>query len=129
MKPLRDFLDKSGNWIGGCKQNYSDWKGSTDTNVINAIMKIGVTGKIGQRDSFSIISQGRTYNYYLYEANLYADFDWRNWRIFLYGETENQVMPIPFVLDKVYDLANPHINVQSSSSSEIVFQMSFFLPS
>jgi len=52
---------------------------------MNAIRKIGVTGKIGQRDSFSIVSQGKTYNYYLYEANLYADFNWKNWRIFLYG--------------------------------------------
>lgn len=85
LRPLRDFIDKNGQWIGGCKQAYTDWKGYTDSVVMNAIRKIGVTGKIGQRDSFSIISQGRTYNYYLYEANLYADFDWKNWRIFLFG--------------------------------------------
>lgn len=54
FKPLRDFVDKSGKWVGGCKENYSDWKGSSDVNVLNAMRKIGVTGKIGQRDSFTI---------------------------------------------------------------------------
>lgn len=61
--------------------------------------------------------------------NLYSDFDWKNWRIVLYGEKENQAIPIPFVLDKVVDLANPHITVESYNCTEIVFQMSFFLPS
>lgn len=54
MNPLRDFVDKNKNWIGGCKENYTDWKGYTDTNVLNAMRKIGVNGKIGQRDFFSI---------------------------------------------------------------------------
>lgn len=85
LNPLRDFIDKNGNWIGGCKENYSDWKGYTDTNVLNAMRKIGVNGKIGQRDFFSIENSGKVYRYYLYEANLYTDFDWKNWRIFIYG--------------------------------------------
>jgi len=28
--PLRDFVDSKGNWIGGCKEVYSDWSGSAD---------------------------------------------------------------------------------------------------
>lgn len=39
------------------------------------------------------------------------------------------MVPIPFVLDKVVDLANPHITIESKNGYEIVFQMSFFLPS
>ncbi len=66
LKPLRDFIDKNGNWVGGCKQSYTDWKGSTDSNVLNAMRKIGVTGKIGQRDSFTIQTQGKINRYYFY---------------------------------------------------------------
>jgi hypothetical protein len=54
FKPLRDFVDKAGRWIGGCKEAYGDWKGTSDVNVLNAMRKIGVNGKIGQRDSFSV---------------------------------------------------------------------------
>ena len=50
--PLRDFVDKNGKWIGGCYQTYKDWRGYSDNNVLNAFRKIGVNGKIGQRDSF-----------------------------------------------------------------------------
>lgn len=49
--PLRDFIDKKGFWVGGCKQNYA-WSGQNDTKVYNAIRRLGITGKIGQRDSF-----------------------------------------------------------------------------
>ena len=83
--PLRDFVDKNGKWIGGCYQTYKDWRGYSDINVLNAFRKIGVNGKIGQRDSFVLQNGNTQRKYYLYEANLYTDFDWKNWRIFLYG--------------------------------------------
>jgi hypothetical protein len=54
LRPLRDFVDKNKNWIGGCIQNYTDWTGKSDVNVSNAIKRLGITGKIGQRDSFII---------------------------------------------------------------------------
>lgn len=48
-------MDSHKNWIGGCKINYNDWIGKSDINVSNAIKKIGIWGKIGQRDSFVIV--------------------------------------------------------------------------
>jgi len=112
LKPLRDFVDQHQNWIGGCKQNYTDWIGKSDVNVSNAIKKIGIFGKIGQRDSFTFYENGVYKKYYLYECNLNVDFNWKNWRIILYSEVENRAVPIPFVFDKVIDIANPHISVQ-----------------
>ena len=52
LKPLRDFIDKQGKWVGGCKQNYSDWSGIEDLITEKAIRRIGLSGKIGQRDLF-----------------------------------------------------------------------------
>ncbi len=52
FNPLRDFVDKNNKWIGGCKLNYKNWEGSSDTKVFNAIKKLGIEGKIGQRDNF-----------------------------------------------------------------------------
>jgi len=49
---LRDFVDPNGNWIGGCKQAYNDWLDNSDEDVSTAISRIGIKGKIGQRDLF-----------------------------------------------------------------------------
>lgn len=86
FKPLRDFVDKQGKWIGGCKQNYTDWSGIEDLITEKAIRKIGLTGKIGQRDIFEISDGSSTSKYYLYEVNMNLNFDWKNWRIVLYSD-------------------------------------------
>ena len=78
--PLRDFT-VDGKWVGGCKEAYSDWKGFSDTNVEKALKTVGCEGKIGQRDFFTIEKT----DYYIYECNLYYQFDWKNWRIFMYS--------------------------------------------
>jgi hypothetical protein len=62
LRPLRDFVDSSGKWIGGCKENYQDWIGAPDSNVEKALRAVGCAGKIGQRDYFYIGSD----KYYLY---------------------------------------------------------------
>ena len=85
LVPLRDFVDGQSHWIGGCKENYGDWSGSADSKVENAIRKIGVQGKIGQRDVFWLQEGGNLNKYYFYEANLNYAVDWKNWRIVLYS--------------------------------------------
>jgi len=52
---LRDFVNAKGVWVGGCKENYTDWQGNSDTKVEDAIRKIGLLGKIGQRDMFELL--------------------------------------------------------------------------
>jgi hypothetical protein len=49
---LKNVVDVQSYLIGGCKEDYGDWSGSADTKVENAIRKIGIAGKIGQRDVF-----------------------------------------------------------------------------
>ena len=83
--PQRDFVDGSGEWVGGCKQNYADWLGFTDRNVQQAISRVGVYSKIGQRDLFTLVENGQTNKYYLYEVNMNKVFDWKYWRIVLYS--------------------------------------------
>lgn len=85
LKPLRDFVDSKSHWIGGCKENYTDWQGLSDVKVENAIRKINIQGKIGQRDLFELNENGQINKYYFYEANLNKAFDWHNWRIVLYS--------------------------------------------
>jgi hypothetical protein len=51
LDPHRDFVDSKGNWVGGCKENYS-WTSRRDTAALAAIRKAGFQGKIGQRDRF-----------------------------------------------------------------------------
>jgi hypothetical protein len=69
--------------------------------------------------------------YYIYECNLYLDFNWKNWRIVLYSSIENRALPIPFEFDKVIDIANPHISLRKyeSETNKYTFWVSFFLPS
>ena len=62
--------------MGGCKENYEDWKGRSDEAVETAIRRIGINGKIGQRDLFTLSQQGREDKYYLYEVNRDKQFDW-----------------------------------------------------
>ena len=33
LVPLRDFVDKQGNWVGGAKEFYQDWIGNADQDV------------------------------------------------------------------------------------------------
>lgn len=58
LYPLRDFVDKSRAWIGGCKENYQDWKGHVDTQLQQAIARVGPYSKIGQRDLFILEQNG-----------------------------------------------------------------------
>lgn len=66
LNPLRDFVDGQKHWVGGCKENYSDWAGATDGEAMAAIRKIGFLGKIGQRDVFELEEGGKTQKYYFY---------------------------------------------------------------
>lgn len=131
MFPLRDFVNDKKQWVGGCKEKYSDWVGNADTKVENAIRKIGIQGKIGQRDGFQILESGSLNQYYFYEANLNSAFDWRNWRIVLYSVKDDRAMTIPFSFNKVVDLANPHISQFSYNAvaKQYIFWISFFIPS
>ena len=96
LNPLRDFLDDKGQWIGGCKEKYSDWKGSTDTLVQQAISRIHAYSKIGQRDVFKLLENGKLNTYYLYEVNMNPVFNWKDWRIILYSPQVNRAIQIPF---------------------------------
>lgn len=97
----------------------------------NAIRKIGIQGKIGQRDLFWLEESGILNKYYFYEVNLNAAFDWRNWRIVLYSEKDDRAVQIPFQFNKVVDLANPHISQfdYDLTTKRYTFWLSFFLPS
>jgi hypothetical protein len=64
----------------------------------------------------------------LYEANLNEKFDWHNWRIVLYSETEGAV-PVSLNLSGTLDFANPHISRAEVNQSSSIFWVSFFLPS
>lgn len=96
----------------------------------SAIRKIGIQGKIGQRDVFWVKEGSNINKYYLYEANLNTVFDWRNWRIVLYSASEDRATLIPFNFSKVVDIANPHISQFSynPSTNKYTFWVSFFLP-
>jgi hypothetical protein len=98
--------------------------------VENAIRKIGIQGKIGQRDVFWVNEGGNLNKYYFYEVNLNAAFDWKNWRIVLYSALEERAMVIPFSFNKVVDLANPHISLFefNPTTNGYTFWISFFIP-
>ena len=84
---MRDFT-VDGKWVGGCKLAYSDWKGFSDSDVQKALQIAGCEGKIGQRDFFTIDKT----DYYIYECNLYYQFDWKNWRIFMYSPSQRKAI-------------------------------------
>ena len=67
----------------------------------------GCHGKIGQRDYFEFRSQ----KYYLYECNINPDFDWRDWRIYLYSPAEKKAIDLGINLNGDIDIANPHISL------------------
>ena len=125
IKPGRDFVDKEGRWVGGCKEDYSDWKGVSDEAVETAIRRIGMRGKIGQRDLFVLEGQ----KYYLYEANLGEHFDWHNWRIVLYSEKDKRAVEVPLDVRGVKDFANPHISLLGREGQGYKFGVTFFIPS
>lgn len=62
MKPLKDFVDGEGRWIGGAKAHYEDWVGYSDKTVESLFRYIGCQGKIGQRDDFEVAGM----KFYLY---------------------------------------------------------------
>lgn len=85
IDPIRDFVDQNGQWKGGIKLNYSDWRGIADTKLQKAIGKVTSYSKIGQRDIFTLTENGVIHKYYLYEVNINKVFNWNDWRIFLYS--------------------------------------------
>ena len=123
--PLRDFVNGKGEWIGGCKEHYTDWKGFADVSVLQIMRTFGCEGKIGQRDFFEVENE----KYYLYECNLNSEFDWKNWRIYLYSPKERKALPLNLVLDGVIDVANPHISKIYENGNSYKFLLTFFLPS
>ena len=52
LLPLRDFVNEKGEWVGGCKQSYTGWRGFSDVTVLQVMRVAGCEGKIGQRDFF-----------------------------------------------------------------------------
>ena len=124
-------MDSKGQWIGGSKENYSDWKGNTDLKVQQAIARLGLYSKIGQRDLFILVEDGRPNKYYIYEVNMNKVFNWKDWRIVLYSERDNVAAEVPFSFGGDVDVANPHISLvnYNHSKNEYTFFLSFFLPS
>lgn len=113
LRPLRDFIDKSGQWIGGCYENYKDWLGLTDSVVEGALRQAGCGGKIGQRDYFYLNSE----KYYIYECNLDSSFSWSSWRIALFSPTSKQAKLLGLVLGGDINIANPHISSISKTGN------------
>ena len=116
LMPMRDFVDTKGQWVGGCKEHYLGWSGSTDRQVQQAIARVHPYSKIGQRDVFSLLENGVINQYYLYEVNMNTEFNWKDWRIVLYSLKYNRAVQIPFSFDRDEDLANPRISLLSYNS-------------
>jgi hypothetical protein len=125
IRPLRDFVDGSGKWIGGCKENYQDWSGAVDTNAEKSLRGVGCAGKIGQRDYFFVGGD----KYYIYECNTNAAFDWKSWKIALYSPSLNQARMLGLKLGGDTDIANPHISLVVKDGNSYKFVATFFLPS
>lgn len=86
---------------------YFNWQAFFDNDANNAIeiARDVKGGKIGQRAN--VRYRGRLY--YLYEAQLNSNFDWHNWRLFLYSADENRAVTVPLSIDGIVDFANPSV--------------------
>eukprot|EP01031_Cornospumella_fuschlensis_P036837 gene36837-44686_t len=89
---------------------YFNWQGYFDNDVNNAITiaRAGEAGKIGQRGNI----QYKSHNFYMYEAQLTGNFDWHNWRLFLYSPQEQRaVQGTMMSVSGVVDFANPSVSL------------------
>jgi hypothetical protein len=86
---------------------YFNWQAYFDNDVNNAIEVAREVqgGKIGQRANIRYHGQ----DYYLYEAQLNSNFDWHNWRLFLYSPKENRAVRMSLSIDGIVDFANPSV--------------------
>ena len=84
---------------------YFNWQAFFDNESNNAIevARNVQGGKIGQRASIKFNQK----LYYLFEAQLNRNFDWKNWRLFLYSPDENRALQLNLKIDLVVDFANP----------------------
>lgn len=98
---------------------YYNWQGYFDNDANNAIeiARQVQGGKIGQRANINYHNQ----RYYLYEAQLNSNFDWKNWRLFLYSVAEKRAVQLSLNFNGVNDLANPSIAQYANSTVVTVF--------
>lgn len=103
---------------------YDNWQGYFDNDANNAIevARDLQGGKIGQRAS--TYYKGKIY--YLFEAQLTSEFDWHNWRIFLYSPSELRAIQLPLNIEGVVDFANPSLTVLEE---EGLIAITLFVPS
>jgi hypothetical protein len=109
----------------GTLTNFSNWSTTAQTAIDSAIIALGVSGNIGDRDSLSI--QGQVVN--IHEAQL-APGDWSSWRAVLYDMSTGQAA---LMRVKTHGgsaaFANPTFTSVHAPSGQRAIVVTLFVPS
>ncbi len=108
----------------GTLTNFSAWSTRTEPQIDSAIMALGVTGNIGDRDS--VVFEGSRLN--IHEGQV-TPGDWSSWRVFLYDPSSARAVRISVRTHKgSISFANPSYSILMGPTGSQVILVTLFLP-